>query len=116
MSGNSAAAIDASRLWKAVFDHDPAQLGAGMNLAVVDCAMGERAASLATLDPLLEFSPDSSKRRRLPGKFAPVVRNAALPEPSPPQRHPASQQKRGEDHSTAFGMLCLNQFRVLKLL
>ena len=56
---------DASRLWKTVFDHDPAQLGAGMNLAVVECAMGERAATLATLDRLLEFAPDSSKAKAL---------------------------------------------------
>ena len=56
---------DASRLWKAVFDHDPAQLGAGMNLAVVECGLGERAAALATLDRLLEFAPDNQKAKAL---------------------------------------------------
>jgi predicted CXXCH cytochrome family protein len=54
---------DASRLWRAVFDHDPAQLGAGMNLAVVECELGERAAALATLDRLLEFAPDTQKAK-----------------------------------------------------
>ena len=56
---------DATRLWKAVFDHDPAQLGAGMNLAVVECGEGERAAALQTLDRLLEFSPDNQKAKAL---------------------------------------------------
>jgi predicted CXXCH cytochrome family protein len=56
---------EASRLWKAVFDRDPAQLGAGMNLAVMECALGERAAALATLDRLLEFAPDSEKAKSM---------------------------------------------------
>ena len=54
---------DALRLWKTVFDHDPAQLGAAMNLAVVECGLGERAAALATLDRLLEFAPDNQKAK-----------------------------------------------------
>ncbi len=56
---------DASRLWQAVFDHDPAQLGAGMNLAIVQCGLGGQASALATLDRLLEFSPDDVKARAL---------------------------------------------------
>jgi predicted CXXCH cytochrome family protein len=56
---------DASRLWKEVFEHDPAQLGAGMNLAVVECGLGERAVSLAILDRLLEFAPDNQKAKAL---------------------------------------------------
>ena len=56
---------DASRLWQAVFDHDPAQLGAGMNLAIVQCGLGGQASALATLDRLLEFSPDDIKARAL---------------------------------------------------
>ncbi len=56
---------EASALWEAVFDHDPAQLGAGMNLAVVECGLGERSAALATLDRLLEFSPDNEKVKTL---------------------------------------------------
>jgi tetratricopeptide (TPR) repeat protein len=56
---------DAARLWNAVFDGDPAQLGAGMNLAEVQCALGEQAAALATLDRLLEFAPDHQKAKAL---------------------------------------------------
>ena len=56
---------EALRLWKAVFDHDPAQVEAGMNLAVVECGLGERDASLAILDRLLEFSPDHQKAKSL---------------------------------------------------
>ncbi len=54
---------EASRLWKQVFDHDPSQLGAGMNLAIVECAVGERGDALATLNRLLEFSPDDQKAK-----------------------------------------------------
>lgn len=56
---------DASRLWQAVFAHDPARLGAGMNLAIVQCGLGEQASALATLDRLLEFSPDDAKAKAL---------------------------------------------------
>jgi predicted CXXCH cytochrome family protein len=56
---------DAAALWKSVFDHDPAELGAGMNLAIVDCGMGKRDSALETLDRLLAFSPDDEKARVL---------------------------------------------------
>lgn len=57
---------EATRLWKLVFDHDPSQSGAaGMNLATVTCALGDRVTALATLDRLLEFSPDDAKARTL---------------------------------------------------
>lgn len=56
---------EASRLWKQVFDHDPSQLGAGMNLAIVECGLGERGDALATLNRLLEFSPDDEKAKTL---------------------------------------------------
>ena len=56
---------EAMRLWKSVFDHAPEQLGAGMNLAVVQCGLGEGDSALATLDRLLEFSPDDAKAREL---------------------------------------------------
>jgi hypothetical protein len=36
-----------------------------MNLAVVECGEGERAAALQTLDRLLEFSPDNQKAKAL---------------------------------------------------
>jgi predicted CXXCH cytochrome family protein len=52
---------EASRLWKRAFDNDPSQVGAGMNLAIVECGLGERAAAQATLNRILEFSPDDRK-------------------------------------------------------
>jgi predicted CXXCH cytochrome family protein len=57
--------VEAVRLWKSVFDHDPAQLGAGMNLAIVECGLGDRDAALATLDRLLAFSPDDGEAKTL---------------------------------------------------
>ena len=56
---------EAVGLWRRVFDHDPAQTGAGMNLSIVECGLGYRAAALGTLDRLLEFSPDDQKARAL---------------------------------------------------
>lgn len=56
---------EAVRLWQGVFEHDPAQQAAGMNLAVVECAEGEQTAALQTLNRLLEFAPDDSKARAL---------------------------------------------------
>jgi tetratricopeptide (TPR) repeat protein len=56
---------DAVRLWKAVFDHDPTQPGAGMNLAIVECSLGDRDAAMATLARILEFSPDNGQARKL---------------------------------------------------
>jgi predicted CXXCH cytochrome family protein len=57
--------VEASRLWKQVIDHDPSQTGAGMNLAIVECGLGERGAALATLNRLLEFSPDDEKAKAM---------------------------------------------------
>jgi len=56
---------EAINLWKSVFDEDPSQLGAGMNLAVVECGLGDRSSALATLERLLTFSPDDTKAREL---------------------------------------------------
>ncbi len=56
---------EASRLWKLVFDHDPAQTKAGMNLAIVECGVGQGAAALTTLERLLEFSPDDGTAKAL---------------------------------------------------
>jgi predicted CXXCH cytochrome family protein len=55
----------AVRLWKAVFANDPSQLGAGMNLAIVQCGLSDRRAALATLGRILEFSPDDQKAGKL---------------------------------------------------
>jgi predicted CXXCH cytochrome family protein len=56
---------EAMRLWETAFKHDPVQLAAGMNLAIVACAEGKKAESLDTLDRLLTFSPDNEKARSL---------------------------------------------------
>ncbi len=55
----------ASRLLRTVFDHDPSQLGAGMNLAIVQCGLGDALGATTTLDRLLEFAPDDQKARAL---------------------------------------------------
>ncbi|HKD61167.1 MAG TPA: cytochrome c3 family protein [Terracidiphilus sp.] len=62
---------DAVRLWKAVFERDPTQVGAGMNLAIVECAMGDRDAAVASLERILAFSPDNGQAR----KFAAELRS-----------------------------------------
>jgi predicted CXXCH cytochrome family protein len=56
---------EAARLWSSVFHNDPVQLGAGMNLAIVDCGLGQRDAALAALDRLLLFAPDNQAGRAL---------------------------------------------------
>jgi len=56
-------AREAIRLWGGVVAHDPAQLKAGMNLAVTECAQGERDAALGTLDRMLVFSPDDGQAK-----------------------------------------------------
>jgi tetratricopeptide (TPR) repeat protein len=55
----------ASELWKTVFTRDPVELGAGFNLAVIQCGEGQRGAALATLDRLLLFAPDSEKAQTM---------------------------------------------------
>ena len=56
---------EAAQLWNSVFSHDPVQLGAGLNLAVVECETGQRGAALATLDRLLLFAPDNERARAM---------------------------------------------------
>jgi tetratricopeptide (TPR) repeat protein len=56
---------EAIRLWDSVFTHDPVQLAAGMNLAVVACRVGQRSVALATLERLIVFSPDNEKAKTL---------------------------------------------------
>jgi tetratricopeptide (TPR) repeat protein len=55
----------ASELWKTVFTHDPVELGAGFNLAVVQCGSGRRGEALTTLDRVLFFAPDNGKARAM---------------------------------------------------
>jgi len=52
-------------LWERAFQEDPAQLKAGMNLAIVDCGMGKKEAALGTLERILAFSPDDGAARDL---------------------------------------------------
>jgi predicted CXXCH cytochrome family protein len=56
---------EAVRGWRTVFGNDPSQTGAGMNLAITECAEGEADAALRTLDEVLEFSPDDGRARGL---------------------------------------------------
>lgn len=56
---------EAAHAWRSVFKHDPSQLGAGMNLAITECAEGEGEAALGTIQEMLEFSPDDGKAREL---------------------------------------------------
>jgi predicted CXXCH cytochrome family protein len=55
----------ATRQWQTVFSHDPAQITAGIDLAQVQCSMGQRDAALAALDRVLIFSPDNQQAHRM---------------------------------------------------
>ena len=57
--------VDAARLWQEVFEHDPTQLEAGINLAIVECGGGDRDAAQKTVDRLREFAPDDDRVRAL---------------------------------------------------
>jgi tetratricopeptide (TPR) repeat protein len=65
----------AVQLWQSAFDHDPAQLAAGENLAEVECGLGQRDAALKTLDRVLLFSPDEQRARSLQN----AIRSGAMP-------------------------------------
>jgi predicted CXXCH cytochrome family protein len=56
---------EAIELWQRAFEEDPAQLKAGMNLAIVECGLGRKEAALGTLDQIFEFSPDDGEAREL---------------------------------------------------
>jgi predicted CXXCH cytochrome family protein len=56
---------EAMRLWSEVFARDPVELGAGFDLAVVQCGAGQRDAALATLDRILSFAPDNDRARTM---------------------------------------------------
>jgi tetratricopeptide (TPR) repeat protein len=66
------------RLWRDVFANDPTQLRAGMNLAITECAQGDRDAALATLDRMLEFSPDDGAARSFAEQIRSGRRTCAL--------------------------------------
>jgi tetratricopeptide (TPR) repeat protein len=52
-------------LWEKAFRDDPVRLQAGMNLAIVQCGLGQREAAQGTLERILEFSPDDGKARTM---------------------------------------------------
>jgi tetratricopeptide (TPR) repeat protein len=52
-------------LWEQAYRDDPVQLKTGLNLATVQCGLGQKEAALATLARLLEFSPDNGQGRAL---------------------------------------------------
>jgi predicted CXXCH cytochrome family protein len=56
---------EAERLWQAAFEHDPVQVGAGMNLAIVECQTGHDSQAVRALNRILEFSPDDARARQL---------------------------------------------------
>jgi predicted CXXCH cytochrome family protein len=55
----------AERLWKAAFEHDPVQIGAGLNLAIVECETGNSEDAVKALKRVLEFAPDNAKAYEL---------------------------------------------------
>jgi predicted CXXCH cytochrome family protein len=65
----------AIQLWQAAFDHDPAQIAAGENLAEVECGLGRHDAALATLDRVLLFSPDDQRARSMQN----AIRSGTMP-------------------------------------
>ncbi|MFC5860805.1 multiheme c-type cytochrome [Acidicapsa dinghuensis] len=56
---------DAVRLWRQAFEENPVELGAGHNLAVMECATGDKEAALATLARIFVFSPDDAAAHKL---------------------------------------------------
>ena len=60
---------DAVRLWSQVVEDNPAEVKAGMNLAIVECAQGRPEAALATLDRILLFAQDDDQARVFSGQI-----------------------------------------------
>jgi predicted CXXCH cytochrome family protein len=55
----------AVHLWQEVFTHDPTQVTAGFNLAIVECGAGQPTEALETLDRILQFAPDNERARSM---------------------------------------------------
>jgi predicted CXXCH cytochrome family protein len=60
---------EAMALWREVFRQDPAELEAGMNLAIVECGAGQREAAERTLERILQFAPDDGRARNMLGEI-----------------------------------------------
>jgi len=56
---------EAIGLLKGVFDRDPGEVGAGMDLAALECGSGQREAAIRTLERVLHFSPDEDRARHM---------------------------------------------------
>jgi predicted CXXCH cytochrome family protein len=54
---------EAMRLWGRVAEHDPTQVKAAMNLAITECAVGNREGAQETLERVMTFSPDDQQAR-----------------------------------------------------
>jgi predicted CXXCH cytochrome family protein len=54
---------EALHLWKTAFDHNPSRSEVALNLAILQCGLGQRGSSVATLERFLEFSPDDEKAK-----------------------------------------------------
>lgn len=53
------------RLWKAAFKHDPVEIGAGLNLGIVECDTGNPPEAIKALERVLQFAPDDPQAYRL---------------------------------------------------
>jgi Flp pilus assembly protein TadD len=47
-----------------VSEHDPADTSAGIDLAMLECSIGDPQAAVTALRHLLQFSPDDGKARQ----------------------------------------------------
>ena len=70
---------EAIQLWSTVFEHDPVEIGAGLNLAVLECGAGNRKAALRSLDRLLSFAPDSDRARSMAASIRRNPQECAAP-------------------------------------
>ncbi|HLY42950.1 MAG TPA: cytochrome c3 family protein [Terracidiphilus sp.] len=68
---------EAISLWRSVFDHDPAQLDAGINLAIMECASGKKGSADETLKRLLTFAPDDGRAREMEARMRRLPRSCA---------------------------------------
>jgi Flp pilus assembly protein TadD len=61
--------VEAVVLWSEVYAGDPAELEAGMNLAIVECGAGQPEAAERTLERILQFAPDDGRARDMLGEI-----------------------------------------------
>lgn len=56
---------EAAALLSGVFEHDPAEVGAGTNLAALECGAGKPSAAAQTLERVQHFAPDDDRARKM---------------------------------------------------